>query len=120
MVSLPKIVNSIEFKVHKIFKKPSNYRTSQPPNWRQKRQGFTLIELLVVIAILTIMAAAVIAAVNPAKRSRQARDAARKQHINNIANALIGYYTLTFHYPGELVCDSTVYTGNFPCGIVAP
>ena len=84
------------------------------------KRGFTLIELLIVIAILTIMAAAVIAAVNPAKRSRQARDAARKQHINNIANALIGYYTLTFHYPGELVCDSTVYTGNFPCGIVAP
>jgi len=34
--------------------------------------GFTLIELLIVIAILGILAAAVLVAINPAKRTRQA------------------------------------------------
>jgi len=54
--------------------------------------GFTLIELLIVIAILGILAAAVLVAVNPAKRTRQARDAARKNDIGAIATALQSYY----------------------------
>ena len=43
--------------------------------------GFTLIELLIVIAILGILAAAVLVAANPGKRTKQARDAARKNDI---------------------------------------
>ena len=56
-------------------------------------RGFTLIELLIVIAILGILAAAVLVAVNPAKRQRQARDSARKNDIGQIATALQAYYT---------------------------
>jgi len=55
--------------------------------------GFTLIELLIVIAILGILAAAVLVAVNPAKRQRQARDSARKNDIGQMATALQAYYT---------------------------
>lgn len=64
--------------------------------------GFTLIELLIVIAILGILAAAVLVAVNPAKRQRQARDSARKNDIGQLATALQAYYTTPGQgqYPG--------------------
>jgi len=64
-------------------------------NSAQKKlfKGFTLIELLIVIAILGILAAAVLVAVNPAKRTRQARDAARKNDIGALATAIQSYYT---------------------------
>lgn len=56
-------------------------------------RGFTLIELLIVIAILGILAAAVLVAVNPGKRTRQAQDAKRKNDIGALATELQGYYT---------------------------
>lgn len=60
----------------------------------QKRfKGFTLIELLVVIAILGILAAAVLVAINPGKRQRQAQDAQRKNDIGALATEVQGYYT---------------------------
>lgn len=55
--------------------------------------GFTLIELLIVIAILGILAAAVLVAINPGKRTRQARDAQRKNDVGALATELQGYYT---------------------------
>ena len=68
----------------------------------RKLPGFTLIELLIVIAIVGIMAAAVILAINPAKRSRQARDAIRKNDIAVLADAFIAYsVTHGGLYPGE-------------------
>src|SRR3989344_5442812 len=71
------------------------------------KSAFTLIELLIVIAILGILAAAVLVAINPGKRNAQARDALRKSQVNGIANALIGYYTLTGEYPREMNCDTS-------------
>src|SRR3990167_5876395 len=56
-------------------------------------RGFTLIELLIVIAILGILAAAVLVAVNPAKRQNQAKDANIKADIGSIATALQAYFT---------------------------
>lgn len=55
--------------------------------------GFTLIELLIVIAILGILAAAVLVAVNPAKRQNQAKDSQTKSDIGQIATALQAYFT---------------------------
>jgi len=60
-------------------------------NFRMK-QGFTLIELLIVIAILGILAAAVLIAINPGKRTRQAQDAKRKNDIGAMATEIQGYY----------------------------
>lgn len=57
------------------------------------RHGFTLIELLIVIAIIGILAAAVLVAIDPAKRTNQARDSARKNDIGSLAVELQAYYT---------------------------
>lgn len=63
------------------------------PAQKRKFYGFTLIELLIVIAILGILAAAVLVAINPAKRQNQAKDAQIKNDIGSIATALQAYYT---------------------------
>src|SRR3989338_7046373 len=60
---------------------------------QKKLRGFTLIELLIVIAILGILAAAVLVAINPGKRTRQAQDAKRKNDIGALATEVQGYYT---------------------------
>jgi len=76
---------------------------------QRKLFGFTLIELLIVIAILGILAAAVLVAVNPAKRQRQARDSARKNDIGQMATALQAYYTTPGlgKYPASLATLTT-------------
>ena len=60
---------------------------------RKTLKGFTLIELLIVIAIIGILAAAVLVAVNPAKRQNQAKDAQVKSDIGSIATAMQAYFT---------------------------
>lgn len=70
----------------------------------KKLKGFTLIELLVVIAILGILAAAVLVAINPGKRTRQAQDAKRKNDIGALATEIQGYYTT----PGQGFYPSTL------------
>lgn len=62
-------------------------------NAKRKFRGFTLIELLIVIAILGILAAAVLVAINPGKRTRQAQDAQRKNDIGALATEVQAYYT---------------------------
>jgi len=51
------------------------------------------------MAILAVLAAVIMIAINPAKRQKQARDAARKSDIGQIANALKAYYTANGGYP---------------------
>ncbi len=77
---------------------------------KKKLFGFTLIELLIVIAILGILAAAVLVAINPAKRTRQARDAQRKNDIGALATEVQAYYTTPGQglYPGA---------GSALCGV---
>ena len=57
------------------------------------KRGFTLIELLIVIAILGILAAAVLVAINPAKRQNQARDTKTQNDISQVSSALQAYFT---------------------------
>lgn len=66
------------------------------------QKGFTLIELLIVIAILGVLAAAVVTAINPVKKIKQANDAKIKNDIGQIATAMQAYYTLNASYPAEL------------------
>ena len=72
------------------------------------QKGFTLIELLVVIAVLGVLAAAVVAAINPATKVNQAKDATVKSDIGQIANAMQAYFTnsgisgSTPYYPAEV------------------
>jgi len=88
--------------------KSAQTKNSGKTTFSLHKHGFTLIELLVVIAIIGILAGAILVAINPAKRAKQARDAQRKQDINSIANALVGYYILTGGYPYENTCDSSI------------
>lgn len=65
-----------------------------------KRKSFTLIELLIVIAILGILAAAVLVAINPGKRMKQATDSKRKNDLSQLVNALNSYLATKGQYPG--------------------
>jgi prepilin-type N-terminal cleavage/methylation domain-containing protein len=60
---------------------------------KSSRKGFTLIELLIVIAILGVMAAAVLAAINPITKINQAKDSNIKSDVSAISNAMQAYYT---------------------------
>ncbi len=55
--------------------------------------GFTLIELLVVIGILGVLAAALIATIDPFEQLKKAQDANVKNTTVEFVNASIRYYT---------------------------
>ncbi len=57
------------------------------------RAGFTLIELLVVIGILGVLAAALIATIDPFEQLKKAQDANVKNTTVEFVNASIRYYT---------------------------
>lgn len=69
-----------------------------------RKQGFTLIELLVVIGILSILAVALLIAINPVEAQRKARDTQRLKDITNIQAAIEGWIN---DHPGEN------FTGQF-------
>jgi len=54
----------------------------------KKQKGFTLIELLVVIVILIALSVIIFVALNPLKRTRDARDRRRALDIENILTAV--------------------------------
>jgi prepilin-type N-terminal cleavage/methylation domain-containing protein len=56
---------------------------------RRRSTGFTLIELLIVIAIIGFLAAAILVAVDPVKRTQQARNANRWAEVNSLLNAVL-------------------------------
>ena len=59
----------------------------------RKNTGFTLIELLVVIGILGVLAAALIATIDPFEQLKKAQDANIKNTAVEFVNANIRYYT---------------------------
>lgn len=60
---------------------------------RHLQKGFTLIELLVVIGILGILAAALVATIDPFEQLNKAQDANSKNTAVEFLNANIRYYT---------------------------
>lgn len=55
------------------------------------QRGFTLIELLVVIGVISILAAVVLVAVNPARQFNSARDTQRRADLYSLTNAIYQY-----------------------------
>jgi len=70
-----------------------------------KKSGFTLIEVLVVIGIVGILATVVLAAVNPSRQFKQARDSQRLANINAILNA-VGQNMVD--HEGNIFCDGQI------------
>ncbi|MFA6382388.1 MAG: type II secretion system protein [Candidatus Buchananbacteria bacterium] len=99
----------------------------------KNQKGFTLIELLIVIAIISILAAVIYVAVDPARRLAEARNAQRWSEVNAILNSVLQYTVdnrgtmpanLTAVDTGTYVlgtgatcstCTATTTTGASPC-----
>lgn len=57
----------------------------------KKQNGFTLIELLIVIVVISALAVTVFVALNPVKRTEDARDARRTADVETILTAIHEY-----------------------------
>lgn len=55
------------------------------------KQGFTLIELIVVIAVIGVLAAVVIAAINPLEQLAKSEDAGRRSSVAQLGKAMDSY-----------------------------
>jgi len=71
---------------------------------RRMKRAFTLIELLVVIGVMAVIAAGVVALIDPIEKTRQANDANVQNAVGQIATALQSYAaqqpTGTYPTPG--------------------
>jgi prepilin-type N-terminal cleavage/methylation domain-containing protein len=65
------------------------------------KKGFTLIELLVVIGILGILAAALVATINPLEQLNKANDSTRQQLSTELVGAFNRYYASQGRLPWE-------------------
>lgn len=66
------------------------------------KRGFTLVELLVVIGVIGVLAAVALVVIDPSKKNRQARDAARKATLAQIAGGLSNGFVSNNAYPAVL------------------
>lgn len=75
------------------------------------KKGFTLIELLIVIGIISILAAIIFVAVDPARRLSEARNAERWSSVNATLNGILKF---TVDNAGTLPSEVAAITaGNF-------
>src|SRR3989338_191037 len=80
------------------------------------RQGFTLIELMIVIVILGVLMGTILPRLTGAQA--RARDTGRISDLNNIAQALEGFYNDNGFYPnttgGAIACLNATPPANTP------
>jgi prepilin-type N-terminal cleavage/methylation domain-containing protein len=55
------------------------------------RKGFTLLELIIVVAIIAVLGAAILVALDPARRLHESRNARRWSDITTILDAVVKY-----------------------------
>lgn len=68
-------------------------KIKKKPHSAKNKVGFTLIELLVVIGILGVLAAALLAAINPVEQLNKSQDTAQKYAASQFTGAASRYYT---------------------------
>jgi prepilin-type N-terminal cleavage/methylation domain-containing protein len=77
----------------------------------KKIAGFTLVELLIVIALLGILAAAVLAAINPLEQANRARDTRMRSDSSQLLAAIDRYFVAQSEFPWQTV-DPTTYSAS--------
>ena len=77
----------------------------------KKQAGFTLMELLIVIGVLGILAAGLLAAIDPFEQLKKARDANNRNAAVELLNGFTRYYATHGAFPWDLAtpvdCDGT-------------
>lgn len=69
------------------------------PKSHTNSKGFTLIEILIVIVIIGILAALILAAINPIDQIKKANDVSKKSDSAELLNALERFYATFLYYP---------------------
>ncbi|OIP57356.1 MAG: hypothetical protein AUK12_04060 [Candidatus Levybacteria bacterium CG2_30_37_29] len=69
------------------------------------KKGFTLIELLVVIGILGILAAALVATIDPFEQLKKAQDTTTTNILTEFITSVTRYYTSRTAYPWDTEAD---------------
>lgn len=80
----------------------------------KRKAGFTLIELLVVIAVVGVLAGAIIVVINPSEQFARAHDAARKNNIRQLGEAIVANVAIrgTYQVPGGNWMDTLKGAGE--------
>ena len=78
-----------------------------------KLKGFTLVELLIVIALLGVLAAAVLAAINPLEQANRARDTRMRSDASQLLAATDRYFVTQSEFPWVTSGDVVNNDGAF-------
>jgi len=78
----------------------------------QKTYGFTLIELIIGITILSLLAVALLAALDPVEQFNKARDTTTRNTAMEMHNAVLRYSAARDVYPTQIAVVTVAITGN--------
>lgn len=81
----------------------------------KKQSGFTLMELLIVIGVLGILAAGLLAAIDPFEQLKKARDANNRNATIELLNGFTRYYATHGEFPWYKD-DAAVACGSYTVG----